>query len=101
MTSEDVVIKKSMVPGFLYQQHRRHLAIEDPLETGWIVLKRRWYWIGLKAWTSITIYASLHFNEAESERFVPDRAVTNDERVFRVQLAYEQLKLLTRNSLTT
>ena len=50
MTADDLVIEKSLVPGFILLRHRRQIALEDPVNTGHLTLKRTHVWIGLRQW---------------------------------------------------
>lgn len=99
MTLDDMVIRRSVLPGCLVQYRRQHIAIEDPVEAGWMILNRKWYWVGLKTWWRINSHATFHIALPSEYHLIPDRAVTDIER--NLKLRFVTYSLLHRNLLTS
>ena len=99
MTLDDMVIRRSILPGCLVQYRRQHIAIEDPVEAGWMILNRRWYWVGLRTWWHTSRYSTFHIALPSEVHLVPDRAVTNEERNRRLAIVVDSLR--SRNFLTS
>lgn len=70
--------KLSSVPGFMVEEFREaHRASVGHQRDGWVVLDRRWRWIGLLCWRQLLRNAistsSLGWDEAEVVHFIERR----------------------------